>query len=87
MTSELPEIHRIRHGETAWTESLRHTGLTDIPLTEPGERQARRFGEHLRGRTYARVLTSPLQPAKRTCEPAGFSNAARIDPDPVEKGT
>ena len=84
MTIALPEIHVIRHGETAWTESGQHTGLTDIPLTERGERQARRFGEHLRGRNYAHVFTSPLQRARRTCELAGFGATAQIDPDLVE---
>ena len=83
-SQSLPEIHVIRHGETAWTESRRHTGLTDIPLTERGERQARRFGEHLLGRTFARVFTSPLQRARRTCELAGFGAAAHLDPDLVE---
>jgi broad specificity phosphatase PhoE len=84
VSQSLPEIHVIRHGETAWTESRQHTGLTDIPLTERGERQARRFGEYLRGRTFAHVLTSPLQRARRTCELAGFSAAAQTDPDLVE---
>ena len=84
MTSALPEIHLIRHGETAWTESGQHTGLTDIPLTERGERQARQFGEHLRGRTFTYVFTSPLQRARRTCELAGFGAMAQIDPDLVE---
>ncbi len=84
MTSALPEIHMIRHGQTAWTESGQYTGLTDLPLTEPGEHQARRLGEHLRGRTYARVFASPLQRAWQTCELAGFGAAARIDPDLVE---
>jgi probable phosphoglycerate mutase len=84
MTSELPEIHVIRHGETAWTVSRRHTGLSDIPLTERGERQAHRLGKHLRGRTYAHVFTSPLQRARRTCELAGFGSAAQIDPNLVE---
>jgi probable phosphoglycerate mutase len=84
MISSLPEIHLVRHGETAWTQSRRHTGLTDIPLTERGERQARQLGEHLRSRTYGYVLTSPLQRARRTCELAGFATAAQIDPDLVE---
>src|SRR5262249_40321052 len=84
MISALHEIHVIRHGETAWTESGQHTGLTDIPLTERGERQARRFGEHLRGRAYAHVFTSPLQRAKRTCELAGVAATAQIDTDRVE---
>ena len=84
MTAALPEIHVIRHGETAWTESRQHTGLTDIPLTERGELQARRFGDHLRGRTYPHIFTSPLQRARRTCELAGFGATAQIDPDLVE---
>ena len=74
----------IRHGETAWTESRQHTGLTDIPLTERGEHQARRFGEHLRGRIFSHIFTSPLQRARRTCDLAGFGAAAQIDPNLVE---
>jgi broad specificity phosphatase PhoE len=84
MSQLLPETHVIRHGETAWTESRQHTGLTDIPLTERGEHQARRFGEHLRSRTFAHVFTSPLQRARRTCELAGFGARAQIDPNLVE---
>ena len=84
MSQSLPEIHLIRHGETAWTISRQHTGLTDIPLTERGEDQARRFGEHLRGRTFAHIFTSPLQRARRTSELAGFGATAQIDPDLVE---
>jgi len=60
MSSALPELHVIRHGETAWPESRQHTGLNDIPLNERGERQARRFGEHPRGRTYRLLFTNPL---------------------------
>jgi probable phosphoglycerate mutase len=84
MSHSLPEIHLIRHGETAWTASRQHTGLTDIPLTERGERQARKLGDHLGGRVYAHVLTSPLKRASRTCELAGFGAVARTDPDLVE---
>src|SRR5688500_11914686 len=84
MSKALPELHLVRHGETAWTESRQHTGLTDIPLTVRGERQARRLGELLRGRTFAHVFTSPLQRARRTCELAGFGDAAEIDPGLVE---
>jgi len=84
MTAEsFPEIHIVRHGETAWTQSRRHTGLTDIPLTERGEVQARQLGRYLRG-TYPYVFTSPLQRARRTCDLAGFDSAAYIDPDLVE---
>jgi len=84
MSEPLPEIHIIRNGETAWTESRRHTGLSDIPLTERGERQARRFGEYLRNHRYSHVFSSPLQRARRTCELAGFGDLAQIDPDLVE---
>jgi broad specificity phosphatase PhoE len=84
MTSDLPEIHVIRHGETAWTQSRQHTGLSDIPLTERGEHQARRFGEYLRGRTFGHIFTSPLQRARRTCELAGLGATAQVDSDLVE---
>jgi len=79
------EMKRVaRHGETAWTLSGQHTGLTDPPLTERGEQTARRLGERLRGLTFAKVFTSPLQRARRTCELAGFGSVAEIDPDLVE---
>jgi probable phosphoglycerate mutase len=77
-------IYLARHGETAWTVSGQHTGLTDIPLTERGEKNARGLGERLRGLAFAAVFTSPLQRARRTCELAGFGRAARVDPDLVE---
>jgi len=84
MSQALPLIYLARHGETAWTVSGQHTGLTDLPLTERGERNARRLGERLKGLALAQVLTSPLQRARRTCELAGFGAAARPDPDLVE---
>jgi broad specificity phosphatase PhoE len=84
MSQRLPMIYLVRHGETEWTRSRQHTGLTDIPLTEVGERDARQLGERLRDTTVARVFTSPLQRASRTCELAGFGAAAEIDPDLVE---
>jgi probable phosphoglycerate mutase len=73
-----------RHGETAWSLSGQHTGLTDLPLTPNGERNARRLGERLKGLTFARVFASPLQRAVRTCELAGFGAVAEIDPNLVE---
>jgi broad specificity phosphatase PhoE len=84
MAHEFPILSLARHGETAWSLSGQHTGLTDIPLTEKGEQDARLLGERLRGMTFARVFTSPLQRAKRTCELAGFGAAAVVDPDLVE---
>ena len=84
MSETLPAIYLARHGETAWTLSGQHTGLTDLPLTERGERNARRLEERLRGLTFARVFTSPLQRATRTCELAGFGALAEIDRDLLE---
>jgi probable phosphoglycerate mutase len=82
--SHHPQIYLARHGETAWTVSGQHTGLTDIPLTERGERNARRLGERLKGLSFAHVFTSPLRRAARTCELAGFGAAAKVDPHLVE---
>lgn len=84
MSEPLPRVYLARHGETAWTLSHQHTGLTDIPLTERGERNARRLGEHLKDHTFARVFTSPLQRARRTCELAGFGGVAAVAPELVE---
>jgi broad specificity phosphatase PhoE len=84
MSDELPVLYLARHGETAWSLSGQHTGVTDLPLTERGERDARRLGERLRGMTFAKIVTSPLQRAARTCEIAGFGAAAETDRDLVE---
>jgi probable phosphoglycerate mutase len=80
----LPIVYLARHGETAWTVTGQHTGLTDLPLTEAGECNARRLGERLKGITFAKVFTSPLQRAVRTCELAGFGTAAEVDCDLIE---
>jgi broad specificity phosphatase PhoE len=82
--SALPLVYLARHGETEWSRSGRHTGLTDLPLTERGERAARRLGERLRGIAPVKVLSSPLQRAVRTCELAGFGALAEMDPDLLE---
>jgi broad specificity phosphatase PhoE len=84
MNQVLPIVYLARHGETAWTLSGQYTGVTDLPLTERGERNARRLAGRLRGLTFARVFTSPLQRARRTCELAGFGAVAEIDRDLVE---
>jgi probable phosphoglycerate mutase len=73
-----------RHGETAWSLTGQHTGRTDLPLTERGERNARSLGNRLAGLTFAKVLTSPLQRAARTCNLAGFGASAEVDPNLVE---
>jgi broad specificity phosphatase PhoE len=84
VTPQLPLVYLARHGETAWTISGQHTGLSDIPLTEHGERDARALGERIRGLQFARVLTSPLQRAAKTCTLAGFGDIAVTDADLVE---
>jgi broad specificity phosphatase PhoE len=84
MSESLPVIYLARHGETAWSLSGQHTGHTDLPLTERGERNARALGERLRGRAFAKVLTSPLQRVVLTCELAGFGGAAELDSDLIE---
>jgi broad specificity phosphatase PhoE len=84
MSETLPVIYLARHGETAWNLTGQHMGVIDKPLTERGERNARRLGERLRGLTFAKVFTSPLQRASRTCELAGFKTVAQIDPDLLE---
>ena len=84
MAETLPAIYLARHGETAWSMSGQHTGRTDLPLTEGGERNGRALGARLGGLTFAKIFTSPLQRAARTCELAGFSSSAELDPDLVE---
>ena len=81
---ELPMVYLARHGETAWSMTGQHTGLTDLPLTELGERNAQRLRGRLRGIVFASVFTSPLRRARRTCELAGFGSVAAIDPDLLE---
>ena len=83
-TSRPPEIVLVRHGETEWSRDGRHTGRTDIPLTEVGRRQAERAGVALRGRTFAVVLTSPLARAAETCRLSGFGDVARVRDELME---
>src|ERR1043165_9775120 len=80
----LPQVYLVRHGETAWSLSGQHTGLTDLPLTERGERNARRLSARLQGIEFAKVYTSPLQRAARTCELTGFGKVAETVPELVE---
>ena len=84
MSKELPIVHLARHGETAWSLTGQHTGMTDLPLTQNGERNARQLADRLKGLTFAKVFSSPLQRARRTCELAGFGAAAEVDGDLVE---
>jgi broad specificity phosphatase PhoE len=84
MQNMLPRIYLIRHGETEWSLYGQHTGRTDIPLTARGEDAARELGQRLRDIPFARVLTSPQQRARRTCELAGLGSMAEIEPDLAE---
>jgi len=84
LSESLPIVYLARHGETAWSLSGQHTGLTDLPLTERGESNAGRLAERLKGLSFAKVFCSPLQRARRTCELAGFGDRAEIDPDLLE---
>jgi len=81
---ELPKIYLARHGETAWSLTGQHTGLTDLPLTKLGEQNAQRLRGRLSGMVFESVFTSPLRRARRTCELAGFGSVAEIDPDLLE---
>ncbi len=84
MSENLPKIYLARHGETEWSLTGQHTGASDIPLTENGERNARNLGERLRGTHFVKVWSSPLQRSRRTCELAGFAAHAEIDVDLAE---
>jgi len=80
----LLHLYFIRHGETEWSLSSRHTGHTDIPLTANGENEVRELGRRLRDIPFAYVLTSPLQRAQKTCELVGLEKAPKIEPDLAE---
>ena len=84
MSEKLPAVYLARHGETAWSLSGQHTGLTDLPLTENGERNARQLGKRLSEIQFNKVFSSPLQRARKTCELAGFGGVAETDRNLVE---
>jgi broad specificity phosphatase PhoE len=84
MSGPLPVIYLARHGETHWSLTGQHTGLTDLPLTERGEENARALGKRLSGLTFGKVFASPLQRATRTCELAGFGAVTELDRNLLE---
>jgi len=81
---ELPVVYLARHGETAWSVTGQHTGLTDLPLTPVGESNAIKLRGALKGLRFTKVFSSPLRRAWRTCELAGFRASAEIIHDLVE---
>ena len=81
---EIQEIYLVRHGETEWSLSGQHTGITDTPLTENGRKVAQRLEPVLAAETFVLVLTSPLERARETCELAGLGERAEIDRDLME---
>ena len=83
-TNALPRLFLVRHGDTDWTDSHRHTGRTDIPLNAQGEQHARSIGVRLKDEKFARVFISPLVRVRRTCELAGLDAHAEIIPDLTE---
>jgi probable phosphoglycerate mutase len=84
MSAQIRQVYLVRHGETQWSLSGQHTGVTDIPLTENGRKVAKRLEPLLARETFTLVLTSPLKRAKETCELSGLGAAAQIEPDLVE---
>ena len=80
----LQAIYLVRHGETEWALSGKHTGRTDIPLTAKGEHDAGLLGEQLKATSFTHVLTSPLQRARRTAELAGYASRLLLEPDLLE---
>ncbi len=83
MSESAQELYLARHGETAWSMTGQHTGLTDLPLTLRGQQNACSLAQRLHGLEFAHVFTSPLQRAVQTCALAGFAAAER-DRDLVE---
>ena len=77
-------LYLIRHGETEWALSSRHTGHSDIPLTANGKDEARELSPHLQGISFAHVLTSPLQRARLTCKLVALNGVPEVEPDLVE---
>ena len=84
MSTEEQRVYLLRHGETEWSLNGRHTGVTDIPLTENGRIAARLLKPILAKVTFTLVLTSPLQRARETCELAGLGQFANVEPDLIE---
>jgi len=84
VSKEEQKVYLLRHGETEWSRSGKHTSVTDVPLTETGRIAARRLQPVLAEEVFALVLTSPRQRARETCDLVGAGKQAMIEPDLVE---
>jgi probable phosphoglycerate mutase len=84
MIMPIQQVYLVRHGETEWSLSGQHTGITNLPLTEKGKRVAKLLQPVLAKETFALVLTSPLERARKTCELAGLGERAETDRDLME---
>ena len=84
MSMPIQQVYLVRHGETEWSVGGQHTGITDIPLTENGRKVAKLLEPVLAKESFALVLTSPLERARKTCELAGLGGRAEIDRDLME---
>ncbi|MSP41027.1 MAG: histidine phosphatase family protein [Deltaproteobacteria bacterium] len=82
--AEAQKIYLIRHGETEWSRAGKHTGVTDLPLTESGRQTARLLQPVLAREIFVAILSSPLQRARETCELAGLGKIAALEPDLME---
>jgi len=84
MADEAQKIYLIRHGETEWSRDGKHTGVTDVSLTDHGRQTARSLQPVLAREQFVLVLTSPLQRARETCDLAGLAKDSRVEPDLME---
>ena len=84
MADEAQRVYLIRHGETAWSRAGKHTGVTDVSLTDHGRQTARMLHPVLAREQFVLVMTSPLQRARETCELAGLAKFSRVEPDLME---
>lgn len=84
MEKECPRLFLIRHGNTDWSDSRRHTGRTDLPLNATGEQHACLLGTRLVVERFSHVFVSPLIRVRRTCDLAGFAGNSEIAPDLAE---
>ena len=84
MARKEQRVYLLRHGETEWSLNGRHTGVTDVQLTENGRIAARSLEPILAKETFALILSSPLRRARETCELAGLGTQANVEPDLIE---